>query len=206
MRTRVRCLLTDYAGVLSHPQDEILIAQMAGMLGLDTESFSKKYWQHRALYDRGDLTGPLYWKLSFPEHELSTGMIEELIQRDCLSWFRLNKQTMIWMMGLQEAGVRLSLFSNMPQELTAFLKQEISWFKTFEKVFFSSDIHYIKPHRDSYEFVLKELNHRSDEILFLDDREENIGGARECGLHGYVFQDAEKAAADLHQRFDFVSE
>ena len=50
-----------------------------------------------------------------------------------------------------------------------------------------------KPDREIYEKLctMYQLNPR--ETVFFDDREDNIAGARGCGIHGILFQNHEQA-------------
>ena len=47
----------------------------------------------------------------------------------------------------------------------------------------SAEIHKIKPTPDFYEYILNKYNIESNELLFLDDNNDNILGAKELGIH-----------------------
>lgn len=61
---------------------------------------------------------------------------------------------------------------------------EISY---FDGVMVSSDIHMIKPERRIYEHFLETYQLQATECLFIDDRPENINGAKEVGISGHIF-------------------
>jgi putative hydrolase of the HAD superfamily len=52
----------------------------------------------------------------------------------------------------------------------------------FKKVFISSSIGLRKPDADAFAFVAKEIGAPANRIVFFDDSEHNIEGARACGL------------------------
>lgn len=52
-----------------------------------------------------------------------------------------------------------------------------------DKVYISADIHKIKPNKDFYEHIYNDMKVKPEEILFLDDNQENIDGAANCGLN-----------------------
>ena len=58
----------------------------------------------------------------------------------------------------------------------------------FDGVMVSSDVHMIKPERRIYEHFLNTFHLIPEECLFIDDRAENVEGAREVGIRGIVFQ------------------
>ena len=58
----------------------------------------------------------------------------------------------------------------------------------FDGVMVSSDVHMIKPERRIYEHFLSTFHLAPEECLFIDDRRENVDGARELGIQGVVFK------------------
>ena len=59
--------------------------------------------------------------------------------------------------------------------------------KTFENIFdniyISANMNTIKPDAEFYTKILKDLNISPNEMLFLDDSERNITGAKQCNLN-----------------------
>lgn len=58
----------------------------------------------------------------------------------------------------------------------------------FDGVMVSSDVHMIKPEIRIYKHFLAVYSLIPEECLFIDDREENIAGAKEAGMNGFVFK------------------
>ncbi len=61
---------------------------------------------------------------------------------------------------------------------------EISY---FDGVMVSSDVHMIKPEKEIYELFLETYKLNPAECLFIDDRPENIEGAHQVNINGYIF-------------------
>ena len=57
----------------------------------------------------------------------------------------------------------------------------------FDGVMVSSDVHMIKPETKIYEHFLKTYRLIPEECLFVDDRPENIEGAKKAGIPGMIF-------------------
>ncbi len=55
----------------------------------------------------------------------------------------------------------------------------------FDKAYFSFDLHLTKPHPEIFEFVINQHNLVPEKTLFIDDRAENIEGARQVGLRAF---------------------
>ena len=52
----------------------------------------------------------------------------------------------------------------------------------FDHVFLSHEMHLAKPDHRIYEQVLKEINAKGEECIFIDDAKANIKAAEECGI------------------------
>lgn len=52
----------------------------------------------------------------------------------------------------------------------------------FDKIYISANIHTIKPNKEFYSYILTDLDIESHEMLFLDDSEKNITGAKEFNI------------------------
>ena len=54
-------------------------------------------------------------------------------------------------------------------------------FEDFDKIYLSYELGMSKPDHKIYQYIEKDLGLPPDKILFIDDEEENITGAHECG-------------------------
>jgi putative hydrolase of the HAD superfamily len=57
------------------------------------------------------------------------------------------------------------------------------WQNTFDKIFLSYEIGLRKPDASIYEHVLREINLKADETIFIDDSRANIKGAEKTGIN-----------------------
>ena len=53
----------------------------------------------------------------------------------------------------------------------------------FEETYLSYELHLLKPGQEIFEYVLRDLQVRADETLFVDDSAANCAGARLLGIH-----------------------
>lgn len=83
-------------------------------------------------------------------------------------------------------GKRVFLLSN----ISAYFAQhahEIPCLTEFEKCIFSAVCGHIKPHADMFAHLCKDCDILPNETLFVDDNQNNIQGAEEYGIKGYLF-------------------
>lgn len=58
----------------------------------------------------------------------------------------------------------------------------------FDGIVISSEVHIVKPDVGIYQHLLEKYDLEAGECLFIDDRENNVEGARACGMQAYMFQ------------------
>jgi len=202
MRIRPTAVIFDYGNVLSAPQGPGEIATMASILNADVEVFRPAYWKFRFQYDEAVLTPEDYW--TAVASALSTnlkGTQLSTLDADSRSWSYPARDLPGWAHDLHDAGLRTALLSNMPIPVRDYI-QRCDWLPPFRQRTFSCDVRTAKPAPEIYRHCIQGLGVDSGEILFLDDRPENVRAAETFGIHGFVYQSAEQAAAELRLRFD----
>ncbi|KAM7189237.1 alpha-D-glucose-1-phosphate phosphatase YihX [Naviculisporaceae sp. PSN 640] len=66
----------------------------------------------------------------------------------------------------------------------------------FDRVFSSAAVGHRKPERAFYRHVLDQIGHVGQDVMFIDDKEENIRAAGGFGIHGVVFKNGQ-ATVDM---------
>ncbi len=94
---------------------------------------------------------------------------------------------------------KVALFSNSLGEMAmeVLKKRHLSGKEFFDRIFISSEMHLAKPDKEAYEFVLKKMKLKPAEALMVDDREENIVGARKIGMNGVLYKNSRQLAKEL---------
>ncbi len=183
--TPVRAILFDYGLVLSGPPNPNAWSRMRSITSLDEERFHHRYWAHRDAYDRGTLNGSGYWQLLASEAclpVLSPGELGALIDADTDLWTDLNLPMAEWAQSLLRAGIPTGILSNMPDEMEAGVLRKHPWLNRFTHRTWSHRLKTAKPDPAIYRHAADGLDVSPFNILFLDDRLENIEAARNCGM------------------------
>jgi putative hydrolase of the HAD superfamily len=212
----IRAVVFDYGKVLARAPLVSDVQAMAGIFDVTVQRFEELYWKRRLAYDRGDLDVVSYWtavgaeagKLSAATNgksipvALAPATIEELIAMDTRSWSRPDEATVQWAVQLRHAGLEIAVLSNMPLELSRRLVATCQWLSVFDIFTFSCDARAVKPEAAIYRTCLDKLHTSAHEVLFLDDRTENVEGAIASGMHSVVFDDLESTMERVATRFD----
>jgi putative hydrolase of the HAD superfamily len=193
----IDAVLFDYGGVLTFPVRESIAAWQESD-AIDPRSFSRilKAWLSR---DAADGT---------PIHRLETGELSPadfdtllaaqlttldgrhlephgLLQR-IFAGMRLDPAMFALIDDLRSAGIEVGLLSN-------------SWGNTYPReridalldpVVISGEVGLRKPHAAIFELALDRLDLPAGRVLFIDDAEPNVLGARAAGLQGLLHTDA----------------
>ena len=88
---------------------------------------------------------------------------------------------------LKNDGFKLYITSNLDEYHTAQMR-ETEYADYFDGMFFSCEVGIRKPFKGFFEAALKRFNVKPEDCLFIDDLEENVLGARECGIKSFVFR------------------
>lgn len=94
---------------------------------------------------------------------------------------------------------RIPCFAASTQERrrARYLASEMRFEQLFDRLFFSCDIGAAKPHQDFYVAVASHLGCAGANLLFFDDLDANVEGARTAGWRAEPFTTVERLRADL---------
>ena len=107
-----------------------------------------------------------------------------------------------WISSLKDRGYHVYLLSNYPKDIFT-LHAKNGSFPFLDHVdgkVVSGFVQMIKPDADIYEYLMDTYSLKAEECIFIDDREENIQGAINVGMHGIVFHNYEQASAELNRQ------
>jgi putative hydrolase of the HAD superfamily len=191
-----RVLLVDYAEVVSQPQPDGTLADLASLAGLAPDELGRRYWRHRPPYDRGG-SAQRYWS-DVLGRELSAGdpLLGELVRRDTEAWLHLNDETVAVLTAAQRDGARLALLSNAPPELADAVAAHPAM-TIFEHLLFSARLGVAKPDAAAFAAALDVIGEPAGAVVFIDDRAENVEAARASGLDSLLFTTADELQAFL---------
>lgn len=204
---RIDTVLFDYGQVLSNPPDQAAWAQLRSLTGLDEDTLHTAYWKFRHDYDRGTLTGPAYWQAVADEADfpLDPARLSALLAADVDVWTNLNLPMVDWASRLQGAGVRTGILSNIGDSIANGIIARLPWLSGFDHCTWSHAMFMAKPEPAIYIKTAKALNTPPANILFIDDREENIAAANTLGFQTLHFTTFSAFERQMHERgFNFL--
>lgn len=198
----IQAVLFDYGMVLSGPPHPSAWARMLAITGLDEATLHREYWALRHDYDRGTLTGVAYWhKAAYGAGiSLTDAQVKDLITADLDLWGQINQPMLDWAQRLQRAGVRTGILSNIGDEMAAGYVARFDWIGAFHHTVWSYALKMAKPELAIYRHAAEGLETPPAQILFVDDREENIRAAIEAGMQAIQYASHDAFLAEMKAR------
>lgn len=131
--------------------------------------------------------------LLFPKDKTYTGGLNDLHKKiqenpnyNFLESFELNKELLDYLETIKNK-FGLHIFTSESIQEDPAIKDDLA--KIFTKIFSAKEIGLSKKDPKAYQFIAKELNLNTDEILFIDDSSENLESAKTAGLQTLQYKD-----------------
>jgi len=183
-RIKISAVLFDYGMVLSNVPEELHWRQLEQVLAADQAGFQAAYWKYRDAYDRGALSAQTYWETVARDLDktLDARTVRALIDADTAVWTQPNVEMMDWAARLNRAGIKTGILSNIGDAMELGVLGRFPALAEFSHHTFSHRLGIAKPDAAIYRHAVEGLGVPAEEILFVDDREENIVAARTAGM------------------------
>jgi putative hydrolase of the HAD superfamily len=187
-------VLFDYGRVVSVSPPEADLTAMAAVAGAEVPALLEQYWHWRHVYDLAELDAREYWRQigTALGRDYTDAVIAELIRLDNECWLHLEAGTVALIEELADAGHRLALLSNAPTEVAAAVTR-LPLARRFEYLLFSCYLSTAKPDPRCFALALDRLGASPEEVIFIDDRPDNVAAAARLGISAVHFTDPRPA-------------
>ncbi len=198
----ISAVLFDFGNVLSGPPDPAVWRNMQKVSGLDAPMLDRAYWIPRDDYDRGTLTGRDYWEAvaKVAEVKFSTEQRAKLLTLDVELWTNMSEPMLAWVNALHEAGIRTGILSNIGDAMAEGIRAKFDWIGRFHHAVWSHSLKLRKPEPEIYGAAAQALETPPQNILFIDDKLENIDAAISSGMQGIVYTGHAAFEAEMQER------
>ncbi len=196
MNKNDRCVIFDLGGVFI-PDSTVLLNRTIGeIVGISEEKISK-YWND-ALPEL--FTGKMKIK------ELYMSLFGENVDADLLlnkhieiykSKYKVN-DSMLGFLDKLNTDFTTACLTNTEYEVSK-VNNELGLYGYFQYKFLSTELKMMKPNSDIFEFAINELSTSPENIIFVDDKIENISTAERMGLKTVLFETTDKTQKELLQ-------
>jgi putative hydrolase of the HAD superfamily len=170
---------------------------LAAELGVSLDELGAAYWPGRAAYDLGGSADD-YWTgvLRALGRAPDPAVLRRLTEVDSTKWSTLPQASAELLAYVQGMGIRLGVLSNAPAPLAAAVRAA-AWSAGIAHLVFSAEVALVKPDPQIYARADAVYGTEPGDVVFFDDRVENVEAARAHGWDAHVWAGPEAALATL---------
>lgn len=118
-------------------------------------------------------------------------------------WFKaehyLNEELIEYIKRLRQQGTTVVLATNQEKYRTQYMLEHMGFADVFENVYSSAHLGLKKPAVEFFSKVVDDLGCQKDEVLFWDDDQQNIDGAKEYGINAEFYTDYDSFLGKMEQ-------
>ncbi len=195
-----QAIVFDFGGVLTGEQNrEAVIHFIQDSFHFSKEEFEKVNQEKRHAVKQGK-TDEEFW-ISYAktkEIKLPSNWISSFrsVMKDAIG---INPKMYTLVDQLKEQEIPVGLLSNIDERLSKLIR-DFGLYEPFNPCLLSCEIGIEKPDLKAYEFLLAQLKHPAEEIVFIDDRPENVEAAKAVGLDAILFESEQQLRGELAKR------
>lgn len=195
-----QAIVFDFGGVMTtEPNREIIVHFLRTSFGFSAEEFERVNQEKRKAVKSGK-TDVEFW-LQFAkdkEIHLPRGWAQDFntVMKDGIG---INLKMFELVDQLKEKGIPVAMLSNIDDRLAKVIR-DFGLYEPFDPCLLSYEIGLEKPDPKIYEVLLNQMSLPAHEIVFIDDKLENIEAAQKLGMDALLFTSQELLEKDLEKR------
>jgi FMN phosphatase YigB (HAD superfamily) len=196
---KIEALLFDLGKVLVDFNFDLGMQRFASRSGLDRLAFEQVLFDAAWLppYERGEISSVQYHR-----HLCESGKLDMGLDEFHASWSSVFLPDLL----VPEALIAhlserypLILVSNTNESHVRYIERNYNVLRYFKVKIFSHVVGWLKPDRRIYEAAIAAAGYPPDALFFTDDREENVRGAQDLGIHAHQFTTSSRLIEALHE-------
>ena len=181
--TGVKGVVFDWGGVIIDEPGHALQVYCSQKLGLPLNRGSAAIRRYLPMYQEGRVSERRLWEMVCADCRQQTAVIpgSSLWGEALRAVFRFRSEVLLAIEQLAEKGFKVGFLSNTEPEAAAYF-HERKMDALFSASVLSCEVGISKPNPDIYLLVAEQMAILPAALLMLDDRQENIDGARQAGM------------------------
>ena len=188
----IKVVVFDYGGVICYIPSVEMRSELVRLSGLSAEVLWELDRKYRGEWDRGTYDGIGHYRFILAKAgvSLNDDSLARIARADIESWKHINPDTVKLMRDIKASGLRVGILSNIPHD---FPRSSIPVFAEADIAVYSCDLGIIKPEAGIYEKLREKAGCLYEEIVFFDDKVDNVNKAGELGIRAFLWEGADAA-------------
>jgi putative hydrolase of the HAD superfamily len=182
----------DYGGVICFTPSPEMRGEIVRLSGLSAGVLWELDRKYRGEWDRGTYDGIGHYRFILEKAGVSLDdeCLARIVRADIESWKQIDPAAFRLIKDIKAAGLRFGILSNIPRD---FPRDSVPVFAEADIAVYSCDYGMIKPETGIYEKLREKAGCLYEEIVFFDDRVDNVNKARELGVRAFQWEGADAA-------------
>lgn len=193
----VKGIVFDVGGVLIPSLDKEIDGDIQNTLGLLSTEFDSLWAKYVSILITGKISEKDFWSKIVREINTNKKMpAESLFLREYCKNIVVNKEMLHLVANLNKNGYATAILSNSILPHSQY-NRKIGLYDSFNIVILSNEVGMLKPNTDIYFYCLNKLKLKPSEVIFIDDKVQNIVAAESMGIKGIEYNNFHKLVNDL---------
>lgn len=195
----VKAITFDFGGVINKSDKRYLFSLLTKELKISTAE-ARKILKELSLAINENKSHEEFWigYIAKTGKKLPTGWADK-IKNAKSEAINENKKMLELVLELQKLGYQIPLLSNTTFDHANLIRNK-GLYNYFYPVLLSFEIGFRKPDPKAFEILLHEINLNPENVIFIDDKEENVKTAIKMGIDGILFRNLEQLKKELIKR------
>jgi FMN phosphatase YigB (HAD superfamily) len=173
-------ILFDLGGVIINWNDDWLYDEITSQLKQPFEKIKSKYNANLCSLFESKINESEFWGLVLENSDI---IDNKIISKTFLKMSSINYDFLNFAKSLKSDGQSIGILSNLTPETSTCIDKNL--LKDFDYFFYSNSIKLSKPNPEIYQHVCDQIP--SKNILFIDDKQENLDAAKLFGMNTILF-------------------
>ena len=114
-----------------------------------------------------------------------TAPLEDVIDPDF--WIEVRQPMLDAVRAVRDLGLHCGLATNQQNLRGTYMRSSFGFETIFDEQFYSFELGFAKPEAGYFQAIMDRIGVAPNRVLFIDDLEDNVVGAREIGIHSELF-------------------
>ncbi|MBU0497927.1 MAG: HAD family phosphatase [Candidatus Thermoplasmatota archaeon] len=195
----IKAIVFDWGGVLIDSPTPYMLRFLSEQLNIPVEQLRKTLIKYKDSFQKGLVTETEFWHKIKNDLPITIEKKFSLWKKGFITSYHEKTEMFHLAQKLKDQGFIIGFLSNTEEPATQYFLER--HYTVFDEILFSCKEGCIKPQKEIYTILINRLGLQPHQILFIDDKKDNIVGAQKEGIQGILFVTYEQLKSSLEKDF-----
>jgi putative hydrolase of the HAD superfamily len=192
---KINAVIFDWGGVLIDDPAPALFKYCANAFGVDVERYIAAFDICINDFQTGAVTEQQFWANMAKQLNAAAPKSASLWTEAFMAAYKPRQEMVTLVSNLRKAGCKTAILSNTEMPVVKIIDKQICDYMDVTVLSCLEGL--AKPGREIYDLTLNRLGVQAGQAIFIDDKPENIEGAKQAGLKTILFKNPDKFKKEL---------